>query len=63
MEKNLQRKDRRRNSTGVGASGPRMREKQFVDEESGRCYDFLIVCERTSGAASLEQKNKAGLPA
>lgn len=24
-------------------------------------YDILIVRERTSGAASLEQKNKAGL--
>lgn len=38
-----------------------MREKQFVDKESGRCYDILTVRERTSGAASLEQKNKAGL--
>lgn len=55
------KKGQEKNIHGVGTSGPRMREKKFVNEESGRCYDFLIVRERTSGAASLEQKNKAGL--
>lgn len=30
------------NSHRGGGSGPRMREKQFVDEESERCYMIFL---------------------
>lgn len=55
--KNLQRKDKR--ILTMLTRGASTTEKEFVDEKSRRCHpnrlDVLIVPERTSRAANLQQ--------